>query len=286
MAKFLNVLRKRAGVHSLLSAINTNPKIAKNGKLGILTGILHLAPGDMSGHEVCPKRSPGCSAACLHYAGSPAYQTGKTTARIARTKLLFADRNMFMNILVLEMAEHIEKAKTLNLEPSFRLNGTSDIVWERKSFILWPETAEALRVINEDINLAAKNVIEMFPTTAFYDYTAIAKRNPPENYYLVFSAKEQNMNDVAFEMGRGTNIAVVFPTKDLPTQLWGREVINGDEHDYRPADPLGVIVGLKAKGTKGRKDTSGFIYRVIDSGKQDIFAMGSQAIDRVSGLQT
>jgi hypothetical protein len=35
-------------------------------------------------------------------------------------------------------------------------------------------------------------------------------------------------------------------------------VIDGDEHDYRPADDKGVIVGLRAKG-KAIKDKSGFV---------------------------
>lgn len=284
MTKYLNTLRRQAGVRSLLSALNSNPKILKNDKLGVSTGVLHLAPGNMSGHEVCPKRSPGCSAACLHFAGSPAYLSGKTKARIARTKLLFADRNLFMNILALEIAEHIARATKENFEPALRLNGTSDIVWERKNFILWPQTIEILRASNVETDLNAKNIISLFPTTSFYDYTAIAGRTPGSNYHLTFSLKEQNMNDVRAEMQRGLNIAAVFPTKVLPATLFGREVIDGDEHDYRPADPVGIIVGLKAKGVKGKADASGFIYRVIDSENPDIFDADVQSIDRVSML--
>src|SRR3546814_17004793 len=82
----------------------------------------------MSGHEVCPKRSPGCSAACLHFAGNPAHQSKKDKARIKRSRLLFEDRNLFMNILVLEIAMHSLRAKRKNLGRAVRLNGTSDIV--------------------------------------------------------------------------------------------------------------------------------------------------------------
>lgn len=263
MAKLLNTLRKRAGVHSLLSAVNSNPKVAKNAsKLGVLTAVLHLAPGDMSGHEVCPKRSPGCTAACLHFAGSPAYMSGKTTARIARTKLLFSDRNLFMNILVLEIAEHLKLAERENMEAAIRLNGTSDIIWEKKKFILFPEVAALLGRGEQN------TIISLFPTVQFYDYTAIPKRNPPENYHLTFSAKENNGSDVTREMTRGFNIAVVFKGK-LPAQvsLGGREllVINGDEHDYRPVDVQGVVVGLKAKGVKGGKDISGFVRTLLSN---------------------
>jgi hypothetical protein len=54
------------------------------------------------------------------------------------------------------------------------------------------------------------------------------------------------------------NIASVFFGKPPDTHL-GRPVIDGDEHDYRPEDPAGVIVGLKVKGLKGKKDASGFV---------------------------
>jgi hypothetical protein len=38
----------------------------------------------------------------------------------------------------------------------------------------------------------------------------------------------------------------------------GRRVINGDESDLRFLDPVGVVVGLKAKG-KAKRDTTGFV---------------------------
>jgi len=43
-----------------------NTKTAKGEASGYLTGILHLAPGDLSGAQVCPKASAGCLAACLN----------------------------------------------------------------------------------------------------------------------------------------------------------------------------------------------------------------------------
>ena len=46
-----------------------NPKIEKGLEFGYLPFILHLAPADLSGFETCPKRTIGCSAACLNTAG-------------------------------------------------------------------------------------------------------------------------------------------------------------------------------------------------------------------------
>ena len=52
--------------------------------------------------------------------------------------------------------------------------------------------------------------------------------------------------------------SVVF-RDELPQIHSNRPVIDGDEHDYRPADPEGVIVGLKVKGKSGKGDETGFV---------------------------
>lgn len=247
----LAALRRRAGIGTLLSSPDANPKVKKNQKIGVLTTVLHLAPGNMSGHEVCPKRSPGCSAACLHFAGDPSRLERKTKARNTKTRLLFSDRNLFMNILALELAAHIRKAKSMDMEAAARLNGTSDIVWERKRFILFPEVAAKL-------GRQGATIIELFPEVSFYDYTKIAGRTPPSNYHLTFSESETNAAEVAAEMARGLNIASVF-FGSVPKNHLGRPVIDGDEHDYRPQDPTPCVVGLKAKGAFGKADLSGFV---------------------------
>lgn len=247
----INELRRKAGIKSLLSKPNANPKVAKNQKIGVLGAVLHLAPGNMSGHETCPKRSPGCSAACLHFAGNPAQYDHKTKARVSKTKLLFSDRNLFLNILALEIAAHVRSAARKGMVPAVRLNGTSDIVWEKRRFILFPEVKEALGRV-------ADTIVDLFPDVSFYDYTKIPGRTPPSNYHLTFSESETNSLDVAREMARGMNIASVFVNK-LPATHLGRPVVDGDEHDYRPVDPLQVVVGLKVKGTKGKTDATGFV---------------------------
>lgn len=247
----LTQLRARAGINTLLSAPNANPKVAKNQKIGVLGTVLHLAPGNMSGRETCPKRSPGCSAACLHFSGNPAQYDHKTKARLKKTDLYFADRNLFLNILALEIAKLMRSADRKGMKPAVRLNGTSDIVWEKRRFILFPEVAAVLGREGTDI-------VSMFPDVSFYDYTKIPGRAPPANYHLTFSESEINAADVAAEMARGRNIASVF-FNDLPGTHLGRPVVNGDEHDYRPVDAHGVVVGLKAKGTLAKGDRSGFV---------------------------
>lgn len=255
----LQALKTKAGVSALLSSINSNPKVAKNDKLGVTTAVLHLAPGDMSGREVCPMRSPGCTAACLHFAGSPAYMTNKTQARLKKTELFFRDREAFMNLLAYEIEQHLRRAKKLKMEPAVRLNGTSDLRWEKITFT--PEPA-LLKKIGRSAS-GRVSIIELFSDVKFYDYTKIPNRKVPDNYYLIFSLAENNETAALDELSRGRNVAVVFPTKTLPeTFTLGHltlPVISGDEHDYRPADPLACFVGLKVKGVKGKADATGFV---------------------------
>lgn len=250
----LTLLREKAGVSQILTPPDSNPKVAKNEKvLGIRTNVLHLAPAKTSGKEMCPKRSLGCTAACLFYAGNPLYMAAKHKARLAKTKLFWSDRQTFMNILALEISQQRLKAAKAKVKYAVRLNGTSDVVWEKERFTLVPDAAAALEWGGGPVT-----IMELFPDIQFYDYTKIPKRNPPFNYFLIFSESEINEVEVKEEMLRGRNIAVVF-TGGLPATYRGRTVIDGDIHDYRPADPKGCIVGLKVKGL-GKVDATGFVH--------------------------
>jgi hypothetical protein len=223
-----------------------NPKLLKGQKQGYLSSVLHLAPADLSGKNTCPKATAGCKAACLNTAGRGGiFKKGESTnviqqARIRKTKAFFADRQSFMNELVLEIAKTITKAEKQGLIPVFRLNGTSDLSWEKYEVI------------------SGKNIFQMFPEVQFYDYTKILGRKVSHipNYHLTFSKADGNDMDVRLAASNGMNIAAVF--KELPEKYIGRPVINGDDTDLRFLDPKGVIVGLKAKG-KAKKDTSGFV---------------------------
>ena len=246
----LKQLKEHLQVNSLLSNERANPKVAKSEKLGVLTGVLHLAPANESGYEVCPMRSAGCTAACLHTAGNPAYLENKKKSRITRTKAYFENREAFMNLLVLEMDKLIKSADKQKLVPAFRLNGTSDIRWESVKFQLWDWVAE-----RTGLDYGGKTTLfELFDNVQFYDYTKLHNRkNIPANYHLTFSLNETNRE---FATHQPLNIAVVF-AGEVPETYLGLEVIDGDEHDYRPDDPSKVVVGLKAKGL-ARSDETGF----------------------------
>lgn len=217
-----------------------NPKLLKGEKKGYLSFVLHFAPADLSGKEVCPKRTAGCTSACLNTAGrggivaKGASTNSIQTARIRRTKMFFEQRDEFLKTLEADIKSGIKQAEKKGMIPCFRLNGTSDIAWEKYG------------------------IIEKFPGVQFYDYTKMRNRKVShlKNYHLTFSKADGNDIDVRLAASAGMNIAAVFHT--VPDTYIGKPVINGDETDLRFLDPAGVIVGLKAKG-KAKKDTTGFV---------------------------
>jgi len=146
--------------------------------------------------------------------------------------------------LVHDIKNAIKQAEKKGLTPAFRLNGTSDIAFEKYE-------------VKRD-GVAYNNIFEAFPEVQFYDYTKMRNRKVThlKNYHLTFSKADGNDLDVRLAAEAGMNIAAVF--KNVPESYIGRPVINGDETDLRFLDPKGVIVGLKAKG-KAKKDTSGFV---------------------------
>jgi len=147
-----------------------------------------------------------------------------------------------------EIERGINYAWKRDMVPVFRLNGTSDLSWEKYSVVR--------------NGTVFKNVFQAFPGIQFYDYTKVLGRKVGEihNYHLTFSAAESNMVDIEKAMSAGYNIAVVFNT--LPAEYLSRQVYNGDESDLRFLDEKNAIIGLKAKG-KAKKDTSGFV-RIIE----------------------
>ena len=216
----------------------SNTKTLKGEQLGYRTYIMHLAPGKLSGYQVCASASAGCLFACLNLSGMGKFSNVQA-ARIAKTQLFFMDRPAFMKQLVKEIRAAILKCMKEGWTPVFRLNGTSDIRWE-------------------DIPVeGAPNIFSLFASYQFYDYTKHAnRRNVPRNYHLTFSRSESNEHQIPTV---DYNTAVVFT--ELPDTYLGLKVVDGTETDLRFLDPSGVIVGLVANG-KALKDTSGFVVRV------------------------
>lgn len=236
----------------MLLSVNADAKTIKGHKRGYLTGVLYLAPYDLSGRQVCPKASAGCAAACLNTAGRGVYNNVQQS-RIDKTQRFFADRNGFIANLVKDIEALIRKAGREKMIPVVRLNGTSDMPWEKFACVRNGVKYDSL--------------IEAFSEVQFYDYTKILNRHKAlslPNYHLTFSLSEENDKSAVKALAQGYNVAVVMDVKrkEVKPDTWGGyPVVDGDETDLRFLDPKGGhIVALFPKG-KARKDEIGFVRK-------------------------
>jgi hypothetical protein len=264
--------------------LSTNPKTEKS---AVQTYILHLAPHNISGVNVCPGAG-NCKKICLHFAGNPVYMTNKQTARIRRTLAFAADKQRFARLIVCSILDKMNKNPG---EPiAIRLNGTSDIAWENVDFDISPEFSTFCRVkFGHSLPIGKRNIFEIFNclradcgfNVTFYDYTKI-KRNWAEcqrlGYHLTFSfdgwENAPNLAIAKDALRAGVNVAAAFNLKkaqQLPQyvdcarfnflesdKMTGRvfAVYDGDLSDFRPSDPqAGVIIGLRFKLPHGIKYT-------------------------------
>jgi hypothetical protein len=242
---------------ALFTSGSSNPKTAKGDAEGWSTIVLHLAPHSLGGRgNVCKWSTVGCRVGCLNTAGRGGInagtdddiQTGHSNAiqaaRVRRTAQFFDGAAEFVAVLAKDIARHVAYCTRHGFRPAVRLNGTSDLPWER----------------------IARDLFTQFPTVQFYDYTkAPIDARPasalPSNYVLTQSFSGENTAACVAALASGRNVAAVFATRKgaaLPATWQGFPVIDGDAHDLRFLDPVGCVVGLRAKG-RARKDTSGFV---------------------------
>ncbi len=252
--------------------IDANAKTVKGQKVGFMTAVLYLAPWLASGFNVCPMAElAGCHAGCLNTAGRGGISKGSKRfrtpagmlpdnaiqrARIDRTRLFVDDRPEFFRRLYQEIRAFIRKAERAGLTPVIRLNGTSDILWEK--------TPMPVSDNKRGIHMVYTSVMAAFPEIQFYDYTKIAKRferEMPANYYLCLSYSEASPVYKARCIKAhkaGASLVVVTrsaESKRVHVEMGGTD---GDANDLRFLDPPGAMVYLKAKGL-ARHDRSGFV---------------------------
>lgn len=231
---------KEIGV-SYIAECNCSTKLMHNERLNMLTYGLYLASANASSINVCPKSSM-CRESCLVGSGYAKIDglSGNNkvvNARITKTRLFFANKPLFMKLMMIEIKRAMNKAKRQNMEFSIRLNCTSDI--------------SPLAFTYE-----GKNILELYPNVSFYDYTKVKNywkiAEKYSNYYLTFSrdGSKENEQECLEWLAKGNNVAVVFgvtKTSELPKKWKGYEVLVGDDYDYRVWDKLQVgkqIVGL------------------------------------------
>lgn len=218
-----------------LLSIN-NAKTIKGRKKNFETYILYLAPHTQNskGVNLCSHASKGCAKACLFGSGSARFNNVQN-GKINKTEYFLDDRKSFLNQLDKEISNIKVKHSNKNTIPVFRLNGTSDIPFEK------------LKIRD------GKNIFELHSDVQFYDYTKNPIRitkSQPENYHLTFSMNEDN-KDICFDLlEKGYNVSAVFAikkTKPLPKTYKGYKVVDGDISDLRFLDERNVIVGLRYK---------------------------------------
>jgi len=239
-------------MRTLFTPENGNAKIAKSLETNRhATMILHLLPASLSGWNVCAQSTPACRHFCLNTTGRGAF-TKVQQARLERTQLYFNDRQAFLAQIRKEIRTFIRRCTRKKLTPSIRLNGTSDIPWERVD----------------------PNLFQEFPDLQFYDYTKLERRMLkyldgylPANYHLTFSRTESNDSFCNIVLRHGGSVAAIVEPGAyhyIPSILYtpGVTTLDGDEYDQRFLDPDNSLVILKPKGTKAKNDTTGMVIRL------------------------
>ena len=194
-------------VKKVLSEIGSDAKTIKsNDSLSdYVSGIVYLAPADnVSGINLCPmSEEAGCREACLYSAGLASVYPTVKASRIRKSELFRDDRKAFMAILVKDIARELRKADRKGLRLAIRLNGTSDILFER------------IAVTVDDKRY--KSIFEAFDRVTFYDYSKnvsaarIRKIAAIPNYSVTASYSEASIKyakKIAWQSA--LNIAVVF----------------------------------------------------------------------------
>ena len=240
-AKEYQAALKQVGV-SYLGKFDTSAKLKLNGKAGVVTYCLYLAPwtlasGDGFNINVCPA-GEHCSPYCLNASGhnrSDIMARGIegsriNQARIKKTRLFYKDRNLFMDILLYEIIHTMNYAEKRNMEFSIRLNCTSDI--------------SPLAFHYSD---SMECILDMFPDVDIYDYTKVPNRieltKKYPKYNLTFSFDGFNLDTCINMLRSGINIAVVFESDVMPVAWHGYPCIDMTKTDLRYKDPQGGFVG-------------------------------------------
>ena len=229
---------KEVGV-SYLGAVAQSAKLRHSLYHKVSTYGIYLASADLSGFNVCPN-SEYCKDNCLNGSGHNRVNrlSKKDTidrSRTIKTRLLFANKEVFMRIMIHEIEKERKKAENNGTFFSIRLNCTSDI-----------------NPIAFTLN--GKNILEIFPDIQFYDYTKVLNRialaKKYSNYDITWSIDGSEKNrEIGLELLKnGGRVAVVYGENDMPKTWYGYECGNGDETDYRPSD-IAPVCALKFKKT-------------------------------------
>lgn len=232
-----------------------NYKLNKSLGLNWMTAGMSMSPAtesiEVGGRNMCPW-SGACEKSCLKFAGRNRNAQSRV-ARQRRTMFRLEELGGFIRLVSGEIEGLKRKAAKEGMKVAYRPN-----------------------VLSDDSVFALK-LAEANPDVQFYDYTKIPKpwKRVRENYHLTYSLDNHNHAEALEAIENGINVAVAFDLgKDEPLpetwQIPGTDVvlpvINGDEHDLRFLDPVGVFVALKFKGSKAERAkavAAGFVFSPV-----------------------
>lgn len=250
-------------------------KAAKASGYGYLNAIHYVAPFTLGGAgNLCSHATIACYLNCLGWQSGQAAMVkdldndtnSVRESRKLKAQLFMRDRANYMNRLARDIIALDRRAMRESLKLCVRLNGSSDIRFERIRFNLDAKTLGALEkagLLSRLTYLSQVTLLELFPAIQFVDYTKNHNRlgNAPKNLDLTLSYSVENSADCVKALMAGHNVAMIFDG-GLPDSFAGFPVINGDLHDLRHLDPKGGhIVGLTPKGRRAKLDQTGFIIR-------------------------
>lgn len=278
-SKFVDKLKVNTKIDNIfdlnVSLVN-NKNTSKDSRFSFISngsftiGMMSLAPDKLSGYNIC-KFSDNCKDFCLgHYLSEELEKTQdkkQIIQRVVRTTLFFKDTDKFMEILCQNIFNFIKN----NINPVIRLNGYSDIPWERIKFKLSNNIYNSLkeyysdslvgekktysenfynyyslpkkRIINDNLSRSSSyTIFELFSGVLFYDYTKYSpdQRNHTfENYYLSYSYCN-NIIDNIDNFPKEKNLCVIvnenIKEKLLKSKNLYLNFIDGDLYDFRYLD--------------------------------------------------
>lgn len=261
LSKNLKLEKSEAGYKGAGVNAPKKPLKTKDGRGVETTGMSLYQAYEEPGINICPN-SASCKDSCLGFTagGNFAYGGGSDLqglkgprlTHFLETQAMLRDPEAFMTVLDDEVRKALAKANENGNVLGIRLNTLSDIP---------PKVYKPL--------------MEKYPDVTFYDYTKLHTNKPiAPNHHLTYSSTgvsnpdigavnpHQNWGHMRSRLDEGYNVAMAFSVSSkqaLPKWVKDAEtgktyeVIDGDTHDFRPADDwdrksnTGAVVGLRNK---------------------------------------
>jgi len=271
----LRNLRKEYGFTSDNLYTTTNPKTLKNGKVSSQpTIVFHLEPVTFG---VCPSAG-SCAALCLNKAGNVLYMKNKLSRRQKRSHAFQYHREDFLQLMVLEAARQWSKGYK-----GVRLNGTSDVAWEKERVTVTPELSRFVHLsfgvylpAQEYTMISAMVLIGLKP----YDYTKRIDRDFDKARYIGYHLTLSwggKYDDQIFDVAERYCLNVAAPvygvkkSEPVPNTIKAPngeeyETIDGDVTDWRRDDGWtgrSRIVALRLKRTPGQTERKARAFCIV-----------------------